>query len=327
MLEQALGVISYSEEAERMQSEQMQCVQLLFIDDNESDVFLLKEMLSTAYRQTSYKLTVTSSVEAALSQCKYDHFDIVVMDYSLPGLSGLEGLHRIKSVMPTIPVIVLTTLSDEALALEMLKNGAQDFLTKEEVTDRSLRRAINYALQRREYMDKMFHLANYDVLTGLSNRYAFEKRMPMALARAKRTHHTVAIMYLDLDKFKAVNDTYGHSAGDWVLKEVAQRLSISMRQYDTIARLGGDEFAILLEDLTGAEYAELVAKKIIVQLNKPYEYTAELTLHISASIGIAICPAGAYIEPESLVNAADDAMYQAKKEDCGYVIASDIVPE
>lgn len=156
------------------------------------------------------------------------------------------------------------------------------------------------------------HLAHHDSLTNLPNRTLLKERLQRALTRAKRDGTLMALMFLDLNKFKPVNDTFGHRIGDLLLKNVAIRLQNSVRESDTAARVGGDEFNVLLEAIGSAEDALAVAIKIKDELeNKPVEIAGR-TFHISSSIGIAVYPAHGRNESE-LMHKADSAMYRAKQ--------------
>jgi len=152
-------------------------------------------------------------------------------------------------------------------------------------------------------------LARVDPLTGLGNRRQFEERLGLAVARARRHDTPLVLMSLDLDKFKSINDTYGHPAGDAVLRVFAQRLSACVYDIDAIARLGGDEFMVLVEDATGPAVGELIAQKILAAMDQPI--LAEGTpLRVAASIGIAYATTVA--SGRALVALADKALYDAK---------------
>lgn len=163
---------------------------------------------------------------------------------------------------------------------------------------------------RKEMEEQVLHLAYHDPLTDLPNRMLFADRLQQALASAKRDKTHLALLFIDLDKFKPVNDTYGHNMGDLLLKAVAQRIHDCLRESDTVARMGGDEFVVLLP-LTKAEHDALeVAEKIRISLNQPFEL-AGYSLSISSSTGIAIYPEHGNEEKQLMKN-ADDAMYYAK---------------
>jgi diguanylate cyclase (GGDEF)-like protein/PAS domain S-box-containing protein len=151
--------------------------------------------------------------------------------------------------------------------------------------------------------------AQSDPLTGLANRRAFHDGLRMALARSRRSGNDIAVLYLDLDRFKQVNDNFGHAAGDRLLRHVALRLRGCVRQSDTVARFGGDEFVVLLEDLRDREHAVAVVEKIIEDMRRPLNLEG-FEVSVTTSIGLAYANAGA--EPETLVKRADKALYEAK---------------
>jgi diguanylate cyclase (GGDEF)-like protein len=153
-------------------------------------------------------------------------------------------------------------------------------------------------------------LALYDALTGLPNRKLLDERLRVAMAHARRHNMRLALLFIDLDKFKPVNDNFGHAYGDLLLKEVAKRLNNCMRESDTASRLGGDEFVALLSEIEDEEAAVFVANKILSALTTPYDIAGH-TFDISASIGIAIFPWHG-IDGKSLMKQADLAMYEAK---------------
>jgi diguanylate cyclase (GGDEF)-like protein len=162
-----------------------------------------------------------------------------------------------------------------------------------------------------QYSKAQQELALHDALTGLPNRRLLEDRIATALQHASRNHHKAAVMYLDLDGFKAINDTYGHAYGDEVLKIVAQRLLASARKEDTVARLGGDEFMVVLGEVNSLADAQGPAAKLVEAVSEPF-FINDLTLRLSTSIGISIYPDDAE-SVGSLISIADYALYEAKR--------------
>jgi diguanylate cyclase (GGDEF)-like protein/PAS domain S-box-containing protein len=160
--------------------------------------------------------------------------------------------------------------------------------------------------------DRMAHMAQHDVLTGLPNRALFEDRLRQSINQAFRSRSRLALLYIDLDKFKPVNDTFGHAMGDVLLKMIAARMLASVRVSDTVARIGGDEFVVLLGAVQDKQDARAVAEKIRVALNQVFELEGRHAVHISSSIGAAVYPENG-VDGALLARHADQAMYQAKQ--------------
>jgi diguanylate cyclase (GGDEF)-like protein/PAS domain S-box-containing protein len=176
--------------------------------------------------------------------------------------------------------------------------------------------SLSDVTDRKRTEERLEHDALHDGLTGLPNRVLFADRLEQALRRAERRDEDVscAVLFLDLDRFKAVNDTFGHRTGDELLAAVARRLESAVRPGDTVARLGGDEFTVLLEEISGVHEATLVAERIQATLAEPFRIAGS-ELDVRASIGIALGSAG--VHPKDLVHEADVAMYRAKAEGRG----------
>jgi diguanylate cyclase (GGDEF)-like protein len=167
------------------------------------------------------------------------------------------------------------------------------------------------AIERKQTETRLRHIAQHDALTSLPNRKLFDERLRTALARAKRDSEMLAVLYIDIDGFKYINDTLGHGAGDRLLHEVAQRIACCVRETDTVGRMGGDEFVVLLTGIKSSTQAVLVADKIVAALRWPFEL-AEGRFSIAASIGIAVHPEHGS-DPQYLTRQADRAMYAVKK--------------
>ena len=166
--------------------------------------------------------------------------------------------------------------------------------------------------ERKQLEEKLENLAHYDTLTGLPNRMLLQDRLEQVIALSERHSQHFALLFIDLDGFKPVNDRFGHAFGDELLKRVSLRLNKAVRGMDTVARLGGDEFVVILTDIGSSENAVHVAENIVADLSEPYEIAGE-SVAISASIGVSIYPKDEMLA-QDLLRVADEAMYQAKRE-------------
>ncbi len=176
---------------------------------------------------------------------------------------------------------------------------------------RAIGSQIGLFIARKQAEERIRHLAHYDELTGLANRSMFSQRLSHALAQARRNGIQLAVLFIDLDRFKKINDTLGHEAGDSVLKEVAERLQGCLRESDTVGRLGGDEFVALLEGIPQSMHCAEVAQKILAAVARPFAFDTQ-EFHLTASIGISTYPADSE-DVQSLLKNADVAMYRAKE--------------
>ncbi len=285
---------------------------VLLVSEHRSDYLRVSNILA-AVESRRFELTWCQDLNYALEAIMSQIHDVVLLDYA-PGSAPEEGrrlLHAASQQGCTEPIIVLTDTLDPQLDREVIKAGAADYLTKNQLTSRLLERAIRYALDRKQTELKLARLAHYDALSGVPNRVLFKDRLERAIQRAERGHQSVALLFLDFDGFKAVNDTYGHDAGDRLIELIAERLSACMRKTDSVARLGGDEFTVVLEDVKSRADIVYVAKKIIRTVAKPFPIMGHQIV-AGCSIGIAPYPE-AGTDFETLLKHADTAMYEAKQ--------------
>lgn len=285
-------------------------IHVLLIEDNPSDAFLLENLLESG-KDAEYKTHCVKTQSGAVAALNEQIFDVCLLDLTLPDAREFSALIDIQEKAPDMPVLILTGTNDMSLAKRAVRRGAQDYLLKDELEISSVSRSINYALERKRVEKDLFQRANYDALTGISNRESFLNRVNMALARAERSGFGIAILFIDLDRFKPINDMHGHDAGDEALKIVAQRIKAALRAYDTLARFGGDEFAVLLENISSPRDAANVAQKIIKELALHIPYH-NYSLEVGASIGIVFSNTPVTID--TLLQHADTAMYHAKKD-------------
>lgn len=284
---------------------------ILLIEDNLSDRFLLEELLSSACPD-KYQIKAVATLSEGLEQLDIGDFNIVLADLSLPDSDGSMTVTRILEHSQSIPIVVLSGQDNDDLALEIVQMGTQYYLVKGKSNDGHLiHRAIEYAIERKHQEQKLLYLANYDSLTGLVNRGLFRNRLDRAFIRANRNKSLVALFMIDLDRFKNINDTLGHDAGDELLIQVARRIKNCTRDGDTVARLGGDEFTIILEDIICAANAATVANNILNIMKSSFDLSIR-EVYVSPSIGISIYPTDAP-EADQILKNADTAMYSAKE--------------
>lgn len=285
-------------------------IRVLLIEDNEGDARLLNELLNIA-RPGKYKITNVVTLQEALAYIDKSHFDVVITDLNLPDADGLNTVSTIQDHNNTTPIVVLSGQDSEELALQVVHLGAQDYLLKGQGDGFLISRAIDYSIERKRNEQGLSYLANYDSLTGLANRVLFRERLDRALIRADRNKTLVALFVIDLDRFKNINDTLGHDAGDELLIKVANRLKKCTRDGDTISRLGGDEFTIIMEDVKIFEDAVKIVDKIFQHMKSPFDIFSR-EIFISPSIGISMYPLDD-TEAGHLLKNADSAMYRAKE--------------
>lgn len=251
-----------------------------------------------------------ADLKSALIAINRDEFDVVLTDLNLPDSQGTRTIKRLVAVRRQMPVVVFSAVDEESAVIEILQSGAQEYIVKGRGDGHTVVRALRQAIERKRAEMNLQRLAHYDSLTGLANRTLFHNRLEHALANASRRQNSVGLMVLDLDRFKTVNDTLGHQAGDRLLVLAAQRLQSCVRDSDTIARLGGDEFTIILEHLSDGSEPKLVAKKIIDAMASPFMLEGQ-DVYVTPSIGITLYPQDDD-NVDGLLKNADAAMYQVK---------------
>lgn len=407
---------------------------ILLVEDNPGDARLVQEMLrdETGGRFT---LAFAETLKAALTQLENEAYDAILLDLSLPDSHGMETFFAIDSAAVNTPTVVLSGLGDEAVAVQAVQEGAQDYLVKGEVAGVLLGRSLHYAIERHRVVkllqqteerledflehtydlvqsidsdgrfryvnrawletlgyqrdeiaglsyfnvvhpdsrqvskeiyeraihgepsplvtvtfltkngehvvlegsvyvnikrgelqstrailrnitqrhmeeERIKHLAHHDGLTGLPNRRQFNDRLEQIIIRSAMRRRIAAVMFLDLDHFKPINDNYGHHVGDLLLQSVADRILDCVREGDTVARIGGDEFAVILTDVADRKDIPIVAQKIINSVAQKYNLD-DNELVIKMSVGVSVFPDDGD-NVKQLLNRADFAMYQVK---------------
>jgi two-component system cell cycle response regulator len=286
---------------------------ILIVDDLEANVQLLEQML----RGAGYvHITSTRDPHAVCALHRDNHYDLILLDLRMPGMDGFQVMEGLKELEKDGYLPVLAVTAEPAHKLRALQSGAKDFVSKPFDLAEVLMRVHNMLEVRLlhqkacNYGKMLEALALNDPLTGLANRRLLADRMSMALVHARRNKSAMAVVYLDLDGFKQINDTSGHGVGDTLLKMVAERLKATVREEDTVARLGGDEFIIALWHVSGIDYAASVASRAIKAVSQPYAIEGN-TVTITTSAGVSIYPDHGE-DADSLMKNADLALYEAK---------------
>ena len=263
-------------------------------------------------------------IQADVSHLYDDIFDYLAFTSSIAFVAlALATLLLFRlSLTITRPIKKLTGLMDSVIKnndysvrlessssdeLGILARGFNEMLAHIQVNDEKLAHELTERYKAEKHLDK---LAYYDVITGIPNRHSFQEKLEQAIESALKTNKLMALLFLDLDNFKTVNDTLGHKTGDLLLKQASSRLSNVIRQSDYICRIGGDEFAIIIEHINDIEDVSTVTKKCIECLSNPFVFDGK-NFFIGVSIGLSVCPDDAVTANDLLVN-ADMAMYEAK---------------
>ena len=297
-------------------------IKLLLVEDNSVDAQLTQDLLAE-WSLDRFEITHASVLADGLTRLSRERFDVVLLDLSLPDTHGLATVTQVLATSPDVPVVVLSGHDDHPLALQALQHGAQDYLVKGEGGTEFLARSILYAIERKKVYIAQGLVPHAQPLLALLARelpqvtdwVGSSGHAVLAMEHEYSESSSLAVMLLDLDRFKAVNDTLGHDIGDQLLKEVATRLMECVREVDTVARMGGDEFTAILEGISGEEDVLVVAKRIVESIGTPF-LIGRHRISIGVSIGITLYPSDDE-DLDELLRHADKAMYAAKQQGGG----------
>ncbi|MGH7469479.1 MAG: diguanylate cyclase [Longimicrobiales bacterium] len=304
---------------------------ILVVDDNSDNV----EIIATRLRFRGYEVLEATNGRKALERVKQDAPDLILLDVMLPDIDGYEISRRIKGDenLPFIPIILVTARDSTQDKVAGLDAGADDYLTKPinfpelEARVRSMLRIKRLQDELEEKNTELERLSISDGLTGLFNHRHIFGLLHEEFERANRTSERLTVAMFDLDHFKAVNDNYGHPAGDRVLEQFAEILRESAREIDRLGRYGGEEFVALLPD-TGIEdgivFVERVRREVA---RRPFMIGRDEPLSMTTSCGVATYPHELIHDPETLVRLADEALYAAKAAGRNRAMRFDELPE
>lgn len=289
-------------------------MKILVADDSKT----IRSLLTASLNKLGHEVIEAINGQQAIEIYQKIHPDLIILDVIMEGMDGFECARMIRNINPNdwIPIIFLSGAVDDEDISRGINAGGDDYLTKpcSEITlfakIKAMQRIADMRHSLCEMTKKLSYLSSTDSLTGIYNRLHFDKAISERLSYAKRYDTNIALLFIDLDKFKIVNDSLGHHIGDLLLVEVAKRLKACVRLDDFIARIGGDEFAIILNNVENDSVANIVAEEILRAIEQPF-YIAGHNIKIGSSIGIAL--SSNYDSDEKrIVKDADIAMYHAK---------------
>jgi len=295
-------------------------IRVLLIEDSRADARLVQLDLEGS-GEDNFEIQLAERLEDALRRIESERADVILTDLNLPDSKGLNSFRKLREAAPHLPIVLLTNDSDENLAVQMVKEGAEDYIVKGEVKGKYLSRAILYAIERRSMREKLEEqnrklerMLQIDPLTGLFSRRHILSHLDDEIARHNRYGNELALIMLDIDDFKHINDDYGHQAGDEALKAAAEYIKNNIREVDKAARYGGDEFIILLPN-SDLGAAEEVCRKLS---EKTVTLETEDGLKIELSLSIGAADARGITTSTKLIDAADTAMLSAKRSGKGH---------
>ncbi|PCJ35373.1 MAG: diguanylate phosphodiesterase [Cellvibrionales bacterium] len=286
---------------------------LLIVDDDRTIRLALKNM----FTDQKFLIFEARNGRQAISFCKQDTPDLILMDAIMPEIDGFEACKTIRTLpnLNETPILMITSLEDDEAINKAFISGATDYISKP-LNFTVLKERVSRLLQANRVEKRVKELAYHDPLTGLPNRSKLMQDLRLILNRAKLDNSRFALLFMDLDHFKNINDSLGHNIGDLLLKAVADRLQSTVRASDLVARLGGDEFTIVLENIDSPESISTIAQNICSSISNPFVFIQQ-KMFVTASLGISIYPEDGD-DINSLLKHADLAMFSAKKSRNNY---------
>lgn len=292
-------------------------MQIVIIEDNPDHLELIQATVAEAFPEDRQVRSATTLAEG-LADLRADPPDVLLCDLKLPDSTTEDTIACLRSLDTGAAVVVLTSHYDDARAEQLVSGGIQDFLPKEELTPRLLARVCRYARERQRLFNEVRRAALYDALTGLPNRGFFQERLREALHESNRHQRPLALAYIDLDGFKAVNDTYGHAVGDELMRATGERLRQRIRRSDFCARIGGDELGWIIPEVSSVADVLEAVDQVRGFLSRPCRLSDDREVRVGASIGVALHPLHSD-NMDRLMHQADAAMYRAKRSGKGRV--------
>jgi diguanylate cyclase (GGDEF)-like protein len=289
----------------------MKSVRVLIIDDDRHVFTSVSELLTGLADEVEWASLPERGIRMAMQMRP----DIILLDINMPNMDGLKVCRHLKEAEATrdVPVLFLTIESNVSSLARALDCGGADYILKP-FNEIDLRARVRVALRTKRMIDLLKEQARIDALTGLSNRAGLDTALASSVAAHERLGQPFALLMLDIDRFKKINDEHGHGVGDEVLREIAASLRLGCRPYDTPCRFGGDEFGIVL-DQTEGEHARMTGVRILEKIRLLSPGEARSALAVSCSAGVAsTAELRAGFTVDDIVKAADAALYRAKRD-------------
>ena len=282
---------------------------ILVVDDDRT----VRMALVDAFTRENYEVEEAKNGMQALNICKRHMPDLVLMDAVMPELDGFDACQMIRELPhgSDIPVLMITALDDEQSIIRAFSSGATDYVSKP-INFSVIKQRVARLIKANKAEQDVKKLAYHGPFTGLPNRTYLKQQLNVTVNRAATENQRFAILFLDLDRFKMINDTLGHDAGYLLLKAVADRIRHCVRENDFVARLGGDEFTVVLENIASLDGASSVAEKICRSVARPFGFMQQ-KMFVTTSIGISIFPDDGE-DVSALIKHADSAMFRAKEK-------------
>ncbi len=287
-------------------------IKVLLVESDREYVDVLRKGLADV-RASGITIEVdwASELSEAMARLSQGGIDAVLLDLDLPDSQGIVTFERANAFAPDVPIIILADEMDESLAVTTVQGGAQDCLAKDDALPAILGRSVRHAIERHRLLSALKSLSLIDDLTRLYNRRGFSDLGEQYLKLAKRSARGVTMVYLDLDRFKTINDSLGHHVGDRALINVADILRASFRQSDIVARLGGDEFAVLALESSG-EGTDVLIQRLRDRFAE-FNRSSRESYQLSVSIGVSRHEGEIRVRLDDLLAEADAAMYAEKR--------------
>jgi diguanylate cyclase (GGDEF)-like protein len=288
---------------------QQRPIKILLVESDEDYIDELEAGLSVSH-EGALQLEWVGELSQALARLTQGGFDAILLSLNLPDSQGMVTFDRAYAFAPDVPILVISDQADEEAAVSTVQAGAQDYLVKSEVGPSLIVRSVRHAIERHRLFSALRSLSFIDDLTGLYNRRGFSDLGEQYLKLARRSGRGVTMVYLDLDRFKTINDSLGHHVGDRALLKVADILRATFRRSDIIARLGGDEFGVLALEAAD-ESSETLVERLRERVRDFNESSPE-PYQLAVSIGMAHHDDDPRVRLEDMVAEADAAMYREK---------------